>query len=65
MPFFASTAIARAEYDPLTHRLQVWFRNGVGPYTYFGVPESVYLGLLNAPSKGRYFDIFIKDVYGR
>jgi hypothetical protein len=29
-------------------------------YQYFGVPESVYEGLLNAPSKGRYLDQFVK-----
>jgi hypothetical protein len=64
MPFFNSTAIARAEYGASTRQLQIWFRGGRGPYTYFGVPEQIYVGLLTAPSKGRYFDRFIRDVYG-
>lgn len=65
MPYFTSKAIARAEYDSSTRQLQIWFRSGGHPYTYYGIPESIYAGLVKAPSKGNYFDDFIKDQYGR
>jgi hypothetical protein len=65
MPTFpSSTAIARVEYDPATRRLRVWFRETSKEYTYVGVPVSVYEGLLRAPSKGSYFEAFIRDRYG-
>lgn len=32
-------------------------------YRYFNVPESVYIELLNAPSKGQYHARHIKYVY--
>lgn len=31
-------------------------------YSFYGVPSDIYLGLLNAPSKGKYF---AKNVKGR
>ena len=41
---------------------RVWgieFHSG-SVYQYSGAPESVYLGLMNAVSKGSYFDAYIK-----
>lgn len=63
MPYLNSSAIARAEYDPASKRLQIWFRGGAQAYDYFNVPESVYLGLINAASPGTYYDHMIKDRY--
>lgn len=63
MPYFNSTAIARAEYDTITLRLQIWFRQSGGPYTYYGVPEAIWARFLQAPSKGRFFDLYIRDQY--
>ena len=63
MPLLNSTAIARAEYNEVSHQLNIWFRQSGGPYTYFGVPRSIYFGLLAAASAGRYFDQYIKDRY--
>lgn len=51
--------LASVGYDPGTMTLEVEFLSG-SVYQYFGVSESVYAGLLNAPSKGRYFDQFVK-----
>ncbi len=34
-----------------------------GIYQYFNVQESVYEAFLKAPSKGRFFDLHIKDKY--
>lgn len=66
MPTFPnSTAIASADYDPATMQLIIRFRDGWKSYTYYGVPASVYQGLLNASSKGRYVDTMIKPYYSR
>lgn len=42
--------------------LEVRFRNG-GVYRYFGVPVIVFLRLLRAGSKGRFFNLEIRDAY--
>jgi hypothetical protein len=42
--------------------LEIGFVDG-GVYQYSGVPESIYQGLLNAPSKGKFFHAFIKDCF--
>jgi hypothetical protein len=46
-------------YDAGTSTLEIEFRSG-GVYQYFGVPAGVCEGLMMAPSKGRYFDQYIK-----
>ena len=42
--------------------LRVSFRNGRS-YSYSGVPYNVFKELLNAESKGKYFEKFIKNIY--
>lgn len=42
--------------------LEIEFHSG-GVYQYFNVPESVYVGLLHAASKGSYFHEQIRDRY--
>lgn len=64
MPIFGSTAIRRAEYDPATSVLQIWFTESGGPYDYYGVPQHVFEGLCHAGSKGGYFNDHIRDRYG-
>lgn len=63
MPYFSSTAVHRAEYNSKTMTLQIWFTGSGGPYDYYGVPVSVYNGLLAAGSKGTYFNLYIRDQY--
>jgi len=65
MSYVSSTAISRIEYSPPASELYIWFRETGGPYTYYGVPESVYRAFLVAPSKGQFFNIYIRDSYGR
>jgi hypothetical protein len=43
--------------------LEVGFRNG-GVYRYHGVPRAAYVALMGAPSKGRFFNRYIRDAYG-
>ena len=64
MPYFNSTAIARAEYDRPSQELSIWFRNGKHLYVYYDVPQSIYQDLLAAGSKGTYHVRFIEPIYG-
>lgn len=48
----ASTALARAGYNPATRRLRVEMHDGRG-YTYEGVPPEAWTALREAPSPGR------------
>ncbi|MFE1961400.1 KTSC domain-containing protein [Streptomyces sp. NPDC059479] len=54
-----SSSLASVGYETQSRTLEVQFKNG-GIYRYAGVPEAVHSGLMRAPSKGRYFDAFIK-----
>lgn len=58
-----SSNLRRTSYDPETSQLKIQFVSGK-VYTYEGVPVSVYNGLLEASSAGKYFNQNIKDIYG-
>ncbi len=64
MPYFNSSAIARAEYNPQTAVLKIWFVDSGGPYDYFDVPQHIYDGLCRAWSKGTYYNDHIRHQYG-
>lgn len=55
-----SSDIASIGYEHGT--LHIRFHRG-GLYAFFDVPESVYEGLINASSHGRYFHAHIKNRY--
>lgn len=57
-----SSNLAWFEYDSARERLVIGFHRG-GTYNYSNVPAQVYQGLLNAHSKGRYFNVWIKPRY--
>lgn len=57
-----SRDIALVGYDPGTATLEVVFRAG-GVYRYQEVPESVYHGLMSAPSHGTYFQKNIRNQF--
>lgn len=57
----SSSNIRSIGYEPDTKTLEVEFHSGV--YQYSGVPESVYRGLMQSPSKGSYFHDHVKDRY--
>ncbi|MDR1207069.1 MAG: KTSC domain-containing protein [Rickettsiales bacterium] len=42
--------------------LEIEFHSG-GIYQYFDVPTDVYHLFMNTPSKGKFFDQFIKKIY--
>jgi len=58
----SSSNICSIGYEPDTRTLEVEFHSG-GVYQYFAVPESVYRGLMQSPSKGSYFLDHIKGRY--
>lgn len=62
MPRVSSSAIAWVGYDSRARTLVVGFKQGRA-YDYLGVPRHVYRGLLAAPSKGRFYNARVKDVY--
>ena len=57
-----SRDLALIGYDHETSTLEVVFRAG-GVYRYQQVPESVYHGLMTAPSHGTFFQKHIKTQY--
>ncbi|WP_296789781.1 KTSC domain-containing protein [uncultured Methanobrevibacter sp.] len=57
-----SSNLRAVEYNPSTHTLTIWFRNG-SVYEYYGVSQNIYDGLLLAQSKGRYHHRYIKNSY--
>lgn len=56
----SSSDIASIGYEGTT--LYIQFNSG-GFYSYSGVPEHVYQGLMNAASHGKYFHAYIKNSY--
>jgi len=56
-----SSAIRAVGYDGYT--LTVEFHSG-RIYDHPGVPYSVYLEFMNAPSMGSYYNQFIRGLYG-
>lgn len=62
MLFPQSSVIVSGDYDPATRVLILGFRRGYR-YRYAGVPQHIYDGLVRAPSKGRYFDDFIRGKF--
>ena len=57
-----STTLATVGYDQAHQLLQLEFRSRA-VYQYFSVPSTVYESLLDAPSKGRYFNETIRGRY--
>ncbi|MEO0816475.1 MAG: KTSC domain-containing protein [Pseudomonadota bacterium] len=60
MPLVSSSAISRIEWSGGT--LSIWFIPS-GRYDYEGVPQSVYSAFLASPSKGQFYNDYIKDRY--
>jgi hypothetical protein len=63
MPEVASTAIARVAYSEKAQTLRITFEKRGEVYTYSGVPSSEFRGLMEAGSKGTYFNNHIRNGY--
>ena len=57
-----STCLSRIVYDPKSGLMRLTFRKSGAQYAY-QVPRDVAEGLINAPSKGRYFVYNIRLKY--
>ena len=57
-----SSNLEAVKYDPEKEQLAIRFKGG-RTYLYGGVPPSVFLDLLDAPSKGKYVWKHIRDRY--
>jgi len=57
-----SSTLAALAYDEAHEVLQLEFRSRK-IYRYFGVPASVYEGLVAASSKGQYFNRAIRGIF--
>lgn len=60
--YVTSSNINSVGYDSSSMTLEIEFNSG-GVYQYFNVPAHIYQGLMSAPSHGKYFHQFIKDIY--
>jgi lysyl-tRNA synthetase, class II len=58
-----SVAINEFDYDEEKKILKIVFENG-GIYQYHDIPNNIYKGLKDAPSKGQYFNQQIRDKFG-
>jgi hypothetical protein len=56
----ASTCITFLDYDFERQNLRLTYSNGRS-YVYHGVPNYVYIGLMQAPSKGKYVNAVVKS----
>lgn len=59
----ASSNIASIGYDASSQILEVEFLSGT-IYQYYGVPENMYDQLMQAGSKGRFLNTYVKNAYG-
>lgn len=57
-----SELINRVAYDSSNSELSIDLRNR-GIYVYHNVPQSVFNGLMSAPSHGRFFNENIRDSF--
>ncbi len=57
-----SSNVESIGYSVKTRILEVEFKGG-SVYQYHGVPESVYLAVMEAPSVGRALNMRVKGVY--
>ena len=58
-----SSNLESVGYDVLEETLHIRFRSGRTIYVYSRVPAQTYRDLMRAPSKGHYFDAYIKNRY--
>ncbi|WP_184243609.1 KTSC domain-containing protein [Novosphingobium chloroacetimidivorans] len=57
-----SSNISEVGYDPTSETLEVMFTNG-SVYQYYNVGQALFDQLMQAPSKGQYLNVYIKNSY--
>lgn len=62
--YLKSSELNWVQYNEHTGLLRTEFKKG-DIYRYFEIPLHIYIGLINADSKGRYFNEYIRNAgYG-
>lgn len=56
----SSSNLSAVGYDAESQILYIRFHSG-SLYAYYNVPQNIYIGLMDAPSKGRYHSACIKN----
>jgi hypothetical protein len=59
---FESSFLAAAGHDASSRALRIHFVDGT-QYEYYEVPEGTYSAFLTAPSKGEFYNKYIKRVF--
>lgn len=62
MPYVTSSAVEWIHRDAETGTVEIRYKGG-DRYSYFAVPEQVYLGIFGAASIGAYVNARIKPFY--
>ncbi len=60
--YVASTNVASIGYDEVTETLEVEFLNG-SIYQYYNVQMNIYEQMMQAGSKGKFLNTYIKNAY--
>jgi len=58
----SSNQLEAVGYDERLKLLHIQFVTGA-LYEYYDVPKNIYIGLITAPSAGKYFHEYVKGVY--
>ena len=58
----SSSSIASIGYESVAQTLEVEFLGG-RVYQYYGVPEPLFGEMMQAPSAGRFFHVYIRNGY--
>jgi len=56
----SSSNILSAGYDPASETLEIEFKDG-SLYQYYNVGDHLYEQFTHAPSKGQFFNVYIKN----
>lgn len=57
-----SSNISEIGYDPMSETLEVMFTNG-SVYQYYNVGQALFDQIMQAPSKGQFLNVYIKNAY--
>lgn len=57
-----SSNISEIGYDPSSETLEVMFTNG-SVYQYYNVGQDLFDQIMQAPSKGQFLNIYVKNAY--
>ena len=58
----SSSTVVSIGYDVRTQTLEIEFGSG-RVYQYYGVPDRMHAEIMQAPSKGRFFNTYIRNAY--